>query len=84
MAIGGGGTPNVRVVVKDGRLVATGNVVNTPASLIYSDTERQAYGKLADALVRLRRGEAIRVDMTGAGQFLRLVELWDQAEGRGL
>lgn len=83
MAIGGSGTPSVRVrfdrVV--GRLVMAENVVNTPVALIYSDVERGAYGSLDDAVVRLRRGEAIRVGMSGTGEFLRLRELWGGGNG---
>lgn len=82
MAVAGSGgwVPSCRVVEKRGGLVATGIVSNKPANLCYSDTEKGAFGSLADAVVRLRRGEAIQCDMTG-GQFLRLVGLWKSGSG---
>lgn len=80
MAIAGSGgwMPSCRVVVRGAGLVATGIVANKPPELCYSDTDKNAYGTLADGVVRLRRGEAIQCDMTG-GQFLKLVGLWKAA-----
>jgi len=64
MAIGGSGTPSCRVVVKNGNLVATGIVTNKPPELIFSDTERRAYGTLAQACDRLALKQPNQVDMT--------------------
>lgn len=85
MAIAGSGgwVPSCRVVAhfdrKSGRrtdLTTTGIVQNKPAELVFSDEHPRAAGTLAEAIVRLRRGEAIQCDMCN-GQYLRLRELWE-------
>ena len=79
MAIAGSGgwVPSCTVIVREGGIVAHGIVNNKPPEVIYSDTERNARGSLADAVAMLRRGEPVFVDMTN-GQFLRLVGLWNE------
>ena len=54
--------------------MATGHVTNKPPERVFSDTERNAKGKLAAAIDCLSRKEPIEVDMTN-GQFIRLMAL---------
>lgn len=84
MAIAGSGgwVPSCRVIKRNGGLVATGKVKDVPPDLVYSDENNRAYGTLADAVVRLKRGESILCDMCN-GQYLRLLEMWKGQEVGG-
>lgn len=66
----------VRVDRGSGRLLTVGVVENNPPELVYSDMNERAYGSMADAVVRLRRGETILCDVE-QGQFEWLRELWE-------
>lgn len=77
MAIAGSGgwVPSCTVIVRAGGLVAHGLVSNKPADTVYSDTEKDARGTLADGVALLRQDIPICVDMTN-NNFMRLVDMW--------